>query len=55
MEIDDNGNVLANEITHGVENSDDFDRRRVIHNNLPRDNMLSIVRNKCFRRPIKLS
>ena len=52
---EDKGNVLATEITHGGEHSDNFDRRRVMHNNLPRDKMLATVRNKYLRRPIKLS
>ena len=55
MDADANGNVFATEIAHGGEHSDDFDRWRVTNNNLPRDNILTIVRNKDLRRPIKLS
>ena len=56
MDSDDNGNLLATEITYGGEHSDDFDRWRVVHNNLPiRDKILAIVRNKDLRMPIKLS
>ena len=40
MYNDYNGTVLATEITHSREHSDDFDRWRVMHNNLPRDEFL---------------
>jgi len=55
MDTDNSGNVLPTEISHGGEHSDDFDRRRAHTNYLPRDKMLTIVRVKDLRRPIKLS
>ena len=55
MDTNSSGNVLATDISHGGEHADDFDRRRVHNNYLPRDKMLTIVRVKDLRRPIKLS
>ena len=54
MDIDTNGNVFTTEINLGGEHSGDFDRRLVKNNNLPRDKMLNIVRNKDLRGPVKL-
>ena len=55
MDSDDDGNILVTEITHGGECSDGFDFQRVMFNNLPRDKILTIVRNKYSLRSIKLS
>ena len=43
------GNILATEMSHGGEHSDDFDRRRVPTNHSPREKILTIVRVKHLR------
>ena len=55
MDSDDKGNVLSTEIIYGGECSDDFDHRRVMHDNFPRDKIPAAVRNKHLRMPINLS
>ena len=51
MEKYSNGNVATDEIMNGGDNSDDFVRRRIAVNNVPRDLMLQIVREKDLKRP----
>ena len=46
MEKDSDGNAVPDEIMDGGNHSDDFARRRVPENNVPRERRLQTVRGK---------
>ena len=51
MEEDYNGNYVPNEILSGGNHSNDFVRRKVPINQMPRECMLQIIREKDFNAP----
>ena len=51
MGKDSNGNITPDEIMNGGDRSDDFVRRRIAVNNVRRERMLQIVREKDLQCP----
>ena len=51
VEKDSNRNIIPDEIMSGGDHSDDFVRRRIAVNNVPRELMLQVVREKDLKLP----